>query len=76
MATKWEILEARRDEYLAQAADVQLTLDYLGKTNCGITCPGCGEYLRTEKDFAQHYTIPDTRYLNLGNCPNPRKWGR
>lgn len=72
MATKWEILEARRDEYLAQAEDVQRMLDGLEKTNCGLTCGGCGEYLRTEKDFAQHFIIPDTRYLNLGNCPNPK----
>ena len=68
--TKWEILEARRDRYLAEAAEVQRTLDDLENTNCGATCPGCNEYLRTEKDYAQHFTIPDTRYLNLGSCPN------
>ena len=70
MATKWEILEARRDAYLALAAEVQRELDDLEKTNFGGTCPRCNEYLETEKDFAQHFTVPDTRYLNLGNCPN------
>lgn len=69
MATKWEILEARRDEHLAQADEVQRTLDDLEKTKCGVSCSGCGEYLKTEKDYAQHFTIPDPRYLNLGNCP-------
>lgn len=73
MATKWEILEARRDEYLAQAKWVQLALDDLEKTNCGMECAGCGKFLRTEKDLAQHFTIPDTRYLNLGTCPNPKR---
>ena len=73
MMTKWEILEARRDRYAAQAAEFQRELDDLEKTKCGVTCPGCGTYLETEKDFAQHFTIPDTRYLNLGTCPN-RKW--
>ena len=37
MATKWEILEARRDEYLAQAAEVQRELDGLEKTICGVS---------------------------------------
>ena len=73
MKTKWEILEARRDAYLAQAAEVQRELDDLEKTNCGATCPVCNEYLGTEKDFAQHFTVLDPRYINLGNCPN-RKW--
>lgn len=73
MSTKWEILEARRDEYLAQAATIQRMLDSLEKTPCGVTCHRCDAYLRTEKDFAQHYLIPDARYLNIGDCPN-RKW--
>ena len=72
MATKWEILEARRDAYLAQAAAVQRELDGLEKTICGVSCHRCDTYLRTEKDFAQHFQIPDTRYLNIGNCPNPK----
>ena len=73
MTTKWEILEARRDAYLAQAAEVQRELDDLEKTNFGGTCPRCNEYLGTEKDFAQHFTIQDPRYLNFGSCLN-RKW--
>lgn len=73
MLTKWEILGLRRDAYLAQAAEVQRELDGLENTNCGITCPGCSMYLRTEKDYAQHFNVPDPRYLEFGNCPN-RKW--
>ena len=60
MATKWEILEARRDRHLAQAAEFQRELDDLEKTVCGVSCSGCGEYLRTEKEYAQHFTIPAT----------------
>ena len=70
MMTKWEILEALRDAYLTRAAEIQSELDDLEKTNYGGTCPGCNEYMGTEKDFAQHLTIPDPRYINLGNCPN------
>jgi hypothetical protein len=32
-------------------------------------CDGCGHELKTELDFALHFTIKDRRYLNLGDCP-------
>jgi hypothetical protein len=41
----------------------------LQNTPCGLTCSGCGTLLPTEADFAQHFTIKDERFLNLGECP-------
>jgi len=31
-------------------------------------CSGCGTPLPTEAAFAQHFTVTDRRYLNLGSC--------
>lgn len=70
MASKWEILSHRRDELARQLEEAQRYLDGLERTQCGLNCGGCGTYLATEADFAKHFEIPDTRYLNLGNCPN------
>lgn len=41
-------------------------------TRWGAHC-SCGEWLETEADFAQHFTISNPRYLNLGECPNQRR---
>ena len=72
--TKWEILNARAVELRAALADVEQEMRGLENTRCGLSCSGCGMVLETEKDFAEHFTIPDERYLNLGNCPTtPRR---
>ena len=71
MKTKWEILEARRDEYLAKAAEVQRELDDLEKTNCGGTCPRCNEYLRTEKDSAAALHPPGPPLPQPRHLPEP-----
>lgn len=36
-------------------------------------CTGCGTPLETEADFAQHFHIPDERYINLGYCPHTER---
>lgn len=55
-------------------ADAVAYLEGLESTECGLTCSGCDTLLKTEADFARHFEIPDSRYLNLGDCPNnPRK---
>jgi hypothetical protein len=78
--TKWSILAKRHVELLAELEDVQRKLDEsdryiagLSRTKCGLTCGGCGILLETEEDFAKHFTIPDSRYLNLGDCPTGKK---
>lgn len=35
----------------------------------GAKCSGCGVHLETEADFARHFIVNDSRYLNLGECP-------
>lgn len=70
MATKWTILESRLATAREEVARLESTLAGLDATPCGLTCDGCGAELETEGDFARHFTIPDSRYLNLGNCPN------
>ena len=55
--TKWDLIgDAERK-----------SLDTIQFT--GQSCSGCGESLATEGDFARHFVLDDTRYLNLGNCP-------
>lgn len=70
MHTKWEILEARRDELAKQLDKANRELQGLTDTPCQLHCAGCGVYLATEEDFARHFLIPDVRYLNLGRCPD------
>jgi hypothetical protein len=69
MATKWSILTDRRDALQAELDQANHRLEALANTSCGLTCDSCGHYMATEKDFAEHFTIPDSRYLNLGSCP-------
>jgi hypothetical protein len=69
MVTKWDVLVERRNEAQKKADQLQKDLEGLRKTYCGLNCAGCGKFLATEMDFAQHFTIPDIRYLNLGRCP-------
>jgi hypothetical protein len=41
----------------------------LNLTTCGAVCSGCETPLATEGDFARHFIVPDSRYLNVGYCP-------
>lgn len=68
--TKWSYLTEQAAALEAQAAAIRAQLQGMDETLFGYRCTGCGELLATEGDFARHYTIPDTRYLNLGDCPN------
>lgn len=55
--TKWDYLH---DD---QRAGLELT-------QFNHPCSGCGVMLATEADFAKHFIIKDSLYLNLGECPN------
>lgn len=66
--TKMQVLEERAAILEAEAAKARAYIDGLAKTNCGLTCAGCGTLLRTEADFASHFIVRDENYLNLGNC--------
>jgi hypothetical protein len=67
--TKWSVLQHRLDEANAQATRLRRELASLERTPCNLNCSGCGVLLETEADFAQHFVLSDTRYLNLGECP-------
>jgi hypothetical protein len=41
----------------------------LEETPCNLKCAGCEINLQTEADFAKHFVVLDSRYLNLGECP-------
>lgn len=41
----------------------------LKETPCGIWCRGCELVLETEFDFAAHFTVTDSEFKNLGECP-------
>lgn len=69
MRTKAEILENQIIDLRAKAEEIEMQLESLRKTPCGLTCSGCRTYLETEYDFAAHFLIKDERYLNLGDCP-------
>lgn len=70
MRTKWSILVARQAELQAQADKARAELAGLEATRFDGECHGCGLLLKTEGDFARHFTVPDARYLNLGECPD------
>jgi hypothetical protein len=65
--TKWEILQARADRLRKELSELEFSLKWMENTNLHTLC-ACGEMLQTEKDFADHFLVPDERYLNLGNC--------
>ena len=69
MRTKWQILNERRAKAQAAADSIAADFRWMERTVFGRPCIGCGTMLETEADFAQHFVIPDERYLNLGNCP-------
>jgi len=68
--TKWSILEAQADALERQAADIRAGMAAMWRIQIYAQCPNCGEVLVTEADFARHFTVPDPRYLNLGDCPD------
>lgn len=69
MKTKWEILIERRARAKEEFDKLDHQIASLQNTPCNLTCSGCGRELETEADFAEHFLIPDERYLNLGWCP-------
>lgn len=69
MATKYSILTDRLATLRAEVEKAEAYLASLDRTPCGLDCSGCGTRLATEGDFARHFTVPDSRYLNLGECP-------
>jgi hypothetical protein len=59
--TKWDLLgDADRESVERQT----ITADGMP-----VPCTLCEADLVTEADFARHFTIPDLRYWNLGDCP-------
>jgi hypothetical protein len=45
----------------------------LDRQECNLPCSGCGAQLTTEGDFARHFVIRETAFLNLGECPKTPK---
>ena len=70
MTSKWFILTTRQAQLQKEADALDRDLRGMEHTPCGIPCVECGEILATEADFAKHFEVQDTRYLNLGWCPN------
>jgi hypothetical protein len=58
--TKWDFLSDSEREYYATIA-------------FNSSCSVCGEPLKTEADFAQHYFLTDVQYFNLGYCSKRKK---
>jgi hypothetical protein len=69
LRTKWDVLSERRDALKAQLADVESELVGMLTSELGVACAGCGLWLATEADFAQHFQVTDDRFLNVGRCP-------
>jgi hypothetical protein len=74
MRTKWQIIVAEVEELKAKLAALQAHMEWAEKTPVwpgkgGVECVVCGEKLRTEKDFADHFLVPDEANRNLGYCP-------
>jgi hypothetical protein len=66
--TKAEVLVERRAMLAAELEKLDQQIASLKRLDCGIRC-SCGKLLQTEWDFADHFIVPNERYLNLGNCP-------
>jgi hypothetical protein len=74
MTTKWDVLTARQAEAQALADSLARDLNGMEHTPFGKPCVACLTILETEADFARHFILSDTRYLNLGNCPMKGIW--
>lgn len=70
MVTKWDVLKTRLDAARQHVADMQAEMLGMIKTPLKTPCSACGKVLWTEAEFAQHFIVPDTRYLNVGYCPS------
>jgi hypothetical protein len=68
--SKWDVLLERHQKAYNEEQRLARELGCLENTTCNLTCSDCGKVHETEAEFAQHYLIPDERYLNLGYCPN------
>lgn len=61
--TKWDLLGDADREALDRTA-------FKDSSGGPGACSGCRESLSTEGAIARHFTLPDARYWNVGNCPN------
>jgi hypothetical protein len=78
--TKWDILQERKAEAERVLARLVAEIKYLEETpfvdafsEAG-RCSKCEKPLPTEKDFAQHFIVPDERLYNLGYCPENERY--
>lgn len=69
MQTKWQILEAKKARLRDELGALEAYMADLAETPFGYNCAYCKVELATEKDFAEHFLVPDGRYLNMGLCP-------
>lgn len=67
--TKWSVLTGRVAALREQADAIERELDVMKRTTFDMPCSGCGWVMVTEADFAQHFTLNNIAYLNLGACP-------
>lgn len=72
MHTKADVLIARLNEARKKVDELEREILGLRNQPCELSCGKCGAYHATEWDFASHYVVNDTRYLNLGWCPKDR----
>lgn len=68
--TKWFILNERLRVAKDEVKRLEDELNGMLITPLNIRCSYCLTMLETEADFAKHFTIKDTRFLNLGECPH------
>jgi hypothetical protein len=73
--TKTAILYSQRQALEAALERVNANIRYLDepfKDGDG-ECSGCHQPIATERQFADHFTVSDPRYPNLGECPNRKR---
>lgn len=68
--TKWSVLQSRLAKAREDALRIERDLAWMERTPLNVPCAGCAVNLATEADFAKHFVLSDTRYLNLGECPS------
>lgn len=68
LPTKWDYLWPAEMVALANTPFLKASDDRTGSVPG--TCSECGADIGTEAMFAQHFIVPDRRYLNLGYCPD------
>lgn len=69
--SKWDILYERG--HFTEMLGLECTRCSNIADGGHIKCGYCGTEHNTEGDFARHYIVTDSRYLNLGECPHDPK---